>query len=196
MSIRATTAVLALTGSALFQVRCATDDPVVPPHGTHDAAPEADAPNADAHDATGESDAPDGDALPNSQVPCDKLLSVWKDFVQQNRACTTAKDCALVGGADNWCSCGYAIGDPGGDPISAGAVPDTQSYLDRFKACRAENYPFGCANDHGPATNLRCESGVCRADPQYCGFPDVAPPDDSGADADASDAEPTDAPGQ
>ncbi len=166
MSRRTTAVAFALAFLAVLESRCATDDRRAPADGADGTL-----------DATTDGDSADGDAAPEPTIPCDKIVSAWKDFVQQHHSCTTKQDCVLVGGADNWCTCGYAIGEAGGDPISANALSDAESYLESFKICRSAKYPFGCFNDHGPATNLRCELGVCMADPQYCGFPEAAPPD-------------------
>jgi len=175
MSRRIRAAGVALAFLAVLESRCAPDEQSTSADGTLDA--------------TTDSDSADADAAPEPKIPCAKVIAAWKDFVEQHRSCATKEDCVLVGGADNWCTCGYAIGQAGGDPISAGALSDAEPFLESFGICRSANFPFGCFNDHGPATNLRCELGLCTADMQFCGPPEAAPPDadlDSPAEGDAA----------
>ena len=84
------------------------------------------------------------------QIPCESIKFAWSDFVKQHRSCVDSSECVYAGGSMNYCNCAIAIGDLGGDPIHRHAVPSTQPYLDRFRACRAAGHPFHCGYDHVP----------------------------------------------
>ena len=136
-----------------------------------DASTQPDAPDAQGPDVKLDSppDAPDADSGPQS-IACDKLEAAWQAFLKNNLSFVNDTECVLVGGSTNYCNCAIAIGALGGDAISAKAVAAAAPYLDAFKACVASGYPYSCGWDHGPSTDVRCESGSCAKTDQYCGI--------------------------
>ena len=102
---------------------------------------------------------PDADVL----ALCAALRVEWSAFVMQNRSCTIATDCTVVGGAGA-CDCampGFGrIGDGHGDVISVSARTAAQTYLDRWSVLRC-NYVSTCVADAAPVKSIDCHQGKC-----------------------------------
>lgn len=139
-------------------------------------------------------DAPPGEQPPDGPDPlagCKTLAEEWAAFVATHRSCGSVADCTVVGGAGGavWCvNCSPSIGDGSGDPIANSALPEAEPYLAKFHACVVADLWDGCTWDAAPAKNLRCEDGVCKADPGSCHVLD-APVGEPDAELDASTAD-------
>jgi hypothetical protein len=128
-----------------------------------------DAPPARDGAADGSSDAP-VDVL----ARCNALQMDWRAFVLQNRDCTVASECTVVGGAGA-CDCimpglGRPIGNGSGDAIAVAARTAALVRLDQWHNLGC-HFVAGCIYDAGPAKNLRCEQGKCTADYGGCNQP-------------------------
>ena len=60
------------------------------------------------------------------------------------------------------------LGKGSGDAISASAVGDANAYFSRKRACIQQGVRSPGYCDAGPARNLRCEAGKCKADEAGC----------------------------
>jgi hypothetical protein len=130
-----------------------------------EAGPDGSVPEAGLGDGKPDdrADAPDADA----GIACGKLREAWRAFVVANRGCKTDADCVVVGDTAA-CRCEPSLGDPSGDAISASAADGSKLYFERYYECIAAGHDFASSCDAAPAKNLRCESGTCTADLNYC----------------------------
>jgi hypothetical protein len=114
-------------------------------------------------DADTEMDA-GSDASDVEGLTCENIESEFRRLVDANQACTQDSDCTLVGGTGS-CNCTPVLGNGSGTAINENAAGTAVTYIDFFDSNCADS--FGTC-DAAPASNLRCEEGVCRADSESC----------------------------
>ena len=102
-----------------------------------------------------------------AEIPCDQLVSAYSEFLASHRDCFSVDDCKVVGGAGT-CNCAPTLGNGSGEAVSASAASDAYAYFGRAQICVQQGLRMWAICDAAPATNLRCESGKCKADQASC----------------------------